>query len=173
MTDNPRADQASILSWFHSLAPMHPSELIGLWQGEGMASGHPLDGVLENLGWFGKRFHPDLRADALLFQLGPQRLVALEPAYFPIRTAVRLAPFGRTSVARNWFSYLYKILRAKGTTAALETHEDEAGPTAAMAYDRQPIVDHFRRIDETTVAGMMVVSGEQLRYFFRLRMVSP
>jgi hypothetical protein len=52
------------------LAPIEPRDLVGLWKGRGIPAGHPFDGVLENLGWFGKRFTPDMRADALLFRLG-------------------------------------------------------------------------------------------------------
>lgn len=42
-----------------------------------------------------------------------------------------------------------------------------------MVYDRQPIVDYFRRIDEDQLAGMMVVEGDERRYFFRLRRADP
>jgi hypothetical protein len=40
-----------------------------------------------------------------------------------------------------------------------------------MVYDRQPIVDYFRRIGHDELAGMMVVEGDRRRYFFRLRRV--
>ncbi|WP_348626749.1 hypothetical protein [Ensifer sp. 1H6] len=30
-----------------------------------MPTGYPLDDVLETLGWFGKRFHTNLRADGM------------------------------------------------------------------------------------------------------------
>lgn len=43
--------------------------------------------------------------------------------------------------------------------------------TAAMVYDRQPIVDYFRRINDNAFAGMMVVEGDERRYFFSLRKV--
>lgn len=95
--------QSEKIAWFGSLPPVLPVELTGLWEGKGISSGHPLDGVLENLDWFGKRFHPDLKADALLFRWRPGRLVPIEPYFFPIRIVIRLGAFGRTSVARNWF----------------------------------------------------------------------
>ncbi|WP_376775495.1 alpha/beta fold hydrolase [Rhizobium leguminosarum] len=66
-------------AWFRSLDPVQPKDMVGLWSGVGIPSDHPLDGVLENLNWFGKRFHSDMRADALLFTWRPGRLVALEP----------------------------------------------------------------------------------------------
>nr|WP_234903069.1 GXWXG domain-containing protein [Ensifer adhaerens] len=40
----------------------------------GDSYGHPLDGVLENIGRFGKHFHANMRADALLFEAGTDTL---------------------------------------------------------------------------------------------------
>jgi hypothetical protein len=73
-------EQAS--AWFSTLAPVNAGDMVGLWKGIGHPSGHPLDGVLENLDWFGKRFHPNMRADALLFEGAPGKLLAIEPAYW-------------------------------------------------------------------------------------------
>lgn len=159
--------QSEISHWFNTLEPVDPEDMIGLWKGSGHLSGHPLDGVLENLHWFGKRFHPDMRADALLFEGDPGKIVAIEPALFPIRWAVRFAGFGRTARALNLFSHLRPRLRARGTTASLQQRMDEGVMTASMVYDRQPIVDYFRRADDI-VYGKMVVNGDPRRYFFRL-----
>ena len=45
--------------------------------GRGIPAGHPFDRVLENLGSFGNRFTPDMRAGALLFRSGDRRLAAV------------------------------------------------------------------------------------------------
>ncbi|KPH04269.1 GXWXG domain-containing protein [Rhizobium acidisoli] len=170
-SDSGKIDQASAAAWFRTLPPVLPTEMVGIWRGEGISSGHPLDGVLENLNWFGKRFHADFRADALLFQWQPGRLVPIEPSVFPIRLVLRFASFGRTFIARNWFSYLERAFRAKGPTATVKLRSVDFNETAAMVYDRQPIVDYFRRIDDNEVAGMMVVKGDDRCYFFRLHRV--
>ncbi len=44
--------------------------LRGLWRGSGEPTGHRLDGVLEQLGWFGKRFEDDERVHPLVFRTG-------------------------------------------------------------------------------------------------------
>ncbi|NEJ22694.1 DUF4334 domain-containing protein [Rhizobium leguminosarum] len=163
--------QEEMAAWFRSLEPVQPKDMVGLWSGAGIPSDHPLDGVLENLNWFGKRFHSDMRADALLFRWRPGRLVPLEPSFFPIGLAIKMAPFGRTFVARGWFSYLQKLLRARGTTASLRLQALDGIETAAMIYDKQPIVDYFRRIDDVEIAGMMCVRGDPRRFFFKLRKV--
>jgi hypothetical protein len=160
--------QTEVTRWFRSLDPVRPEEMIGLWKGVGHPSGHPLDGVLENLRWFGKRFHTDLRADALLFEGEPGRLVPVDPKFFPIRLANRFAAFGRSTRARNLFSHIRPRVRAQGATATLRTLADDGVMTAAMAYDRQPITDYFRRVNEHEIAGMMVVEHDPRRYYFRL-----
>lgn len=164
--------QNKMKEWFQSLEAVHPVEMLGLWKGVGIPSGHPLDGVLENLGWFGKRFHADMRVDALLFQWRPGRLVAIDPRYVPIRLVINLAPLGRTGLARNMFLHLRKAFRAKGTTASIMLQTFEQVASAAMVYDKQPIVDHFRRVSDDELVGMMCVHDDQRRYFFKLRQVS-
>ena len=160
--------QAEAFDYFDSLSVTPVTELAGLWQGHGVACGHPLDGVLENLGWYGKRFTTDLRADALLFAVGPHRLVAIDPGMIPLRLALRFHRFGRTHAARNLFSYLRRMCRAKGPVASLRTMSFRGKTSAAMVYDRQPITDHFRRIDDDRLLGVMAVEGDSRHYFFIL-----
>ncbi len=160
--------QRDTATWFQSLNPVEPSEMVGLWRGAGVPSGHPLDGVLENLQWFGKRFHGDMRADALLFQWQPGRLVAIDPRVVPIRFAMTFASFGRTILARKLFSQFQNAFRARGTTAVLGVRTFAGAASAAMIYDAQPIVDHFRRVDHDTIAGMMCLPGDERRLFFKL-----
>ena len=164
-------EQQSTLEAFRRLPPIQPRELIGLWKGRGIPSGHPFDGVLENLGWFGKRFTPDMRADALLFRSGEQRLVAVDPRWIPLGLALRFNRLGRTRAARNLFSYLQRRLRARGTVASLKTMAFDGVESAAMVYHDQPIIDHFRRIEERRVMGAMTISGDQRIYFFELERV--
>ena len=168
--DLPRT-ASELLSRFDSLEPVAPDALEGLWRGHGLASGHPLDGVLENLGWFGKRFHADGRADALLFEFRPQRLTAIDPRRIPLGLALRLAGWGRTRMARNLFQNLQKRLRATGTTAMTQSREFRGVATAAMVYDRQPIVDYFRRIDGERLLGVMSLRDDPRHYFFMLTRV--
>jgi hypothetical protein len=54
-----------MLEEFRRLPPVQPRDLTGLWKGRGIPAGHPFDRVLENLGWFGKRFTPDMRCIAV------------------------------------------------------------------------------------------------------------
>jgi hypothetical protein len=159
------------LDEFQSFAPIEPREMIGLWSGRGFPSGHPFDGVLENLGWFGKRFTPELRADALLFHFDERRLIPIDPARIPLRLDLRFNKVGRMRVARNLFSYLQRGFRARGPVASLKTMSFQGVASAAMAYDDQPIVDHFRKMDDRRIMGAMTIQGDDRIYFFELERV--
>ncbi|PZM16463.1 DUF4334 domain-containing protein [Rhizobium tubonense] len=167
------SEQQKTLEQFQCLPPIEPREMIGLWRSRGIPAGHPFDGVLENLGWFGKRFTAELRADALLFRSGQHELIPIDPARIPLGLALRFHKVGRTRAARNLFSYLRRGLRAKGPVASLKTMSFRGVTSAAMAYDEQPIVDHFRRIDERRIMGMMEIEGDERIYFFELERVDP
>ncbi|MBZ7927289.1 DUF4334 domain-containing protein [Ensifer adhaerens] len=163
--------QQIVLDEFRGLSPIEPRTLVGLWKGRGVPAGHPFDGVLENLGWFGKRFTPNMRADALLFRFGDHRLTALDPKLIPLRVALRFHKFGRTRMAQNLFSCLERRLRATGPVASLKTMPFGGVESAAMVYDDQPIVDYFRRVDDRRVMGAMTIRGDERIYFFELERV--
>ncbi len=156
---------------FEQLSPVKPFDIVGLWKGNSLASGHPLDGVLEKLGWFGKRFRQDLRADPLLFTMGERRLAAVDPGKIPIRLAVRFSRFGHKRYVQNLSSYLLPRLRAKGPIATLRTMTLGTTASAAMVYDEQPIIDHFRWAGTELLRGMMTMDGMEKPYFFELRRV--
>ncbi|ASY66277.1 hypothetical protein SJ05684_b52950 (plasmid) [Sinorhizobium sojae CCBAU 05684] len=159
-------------AFFDGLQPVSTGEMVGLWQGSGVATGHPLDGVLENLGWYGKRFRADRRADALLFRVGENRLLPIDPAPIPLGLALRFHRFARSEAARNLFSHLARYLRAKGPVASLRSISFRGATSAAMVYDRKPVADHFRKIDGDRVLGVMQVEGDDRHYFFALERVT-
>ncbi|MBN0039819.1 GXWXG domain-containing protein [Cellulosimicrobium cellulans] len=47
---------ADALAFFDTLPPADVDAVVGRWRGAGLPTGHRLDGVLEELGWVGKRF---------------------------------------------------------------------------------------------------------------------
>ncbi len=172
MTDRmtfPSEDAA--FTYFDSLQPVSVEELIGLWKGSEVPSGHPFDGVLENLEWYGKRFRADMRADALLFKKSVNRLVPIDPSAIPLNLAFRFHRLGRTKAAKNLFSHLLKHLRARGPVASIRTMGFRGKVSAAMVYDSKPIIDHFRRIDAERVLGVMTIQGHHGHFFFQLERV--
>lgn len=53
--------------------------------------------------------------------------------------------------------------------ATLRRVEHRGVVTATMVYDRHPIFDHFRRVDDRTVLGLMDRKGEPAPLMFFLR----
>ena len=170
MTQHIDQSEDAAFAVFDGLETVSAAELVGLWEGRCVPTGHPMDGVLENLGWFGKRFNADLSADPLLFRFrfGARRLTPVDPSLIPVDWAFRFHRFGRTRLARNLFSHLARHLRARGPAARLRAVRFRDVTSAAMVYDGQPIIDHFRKIDDDAVLGAMSIHGKERHYFFRL-----
>ncbi|WP_415146955.1 GXWXG domain-containing protein [Limimaricola cinnabarinus] len=151
------------LARFDGLPPVDTSDLIGAWRGTGLPSGHPLDGLLERLGWRGKRFESEDHVDPLVFEPG----LALDPARLPLAAALRWPRLAQSRPSRLGFLLLRHALRARGPAARLAPVCFRGCTGAAMIYDRQPITDHFRRIDAARVLGLMQTRGVP-PYFFVL-----
>ena len=60
------------------------------------------------------------------------------------------------------------LLRSDHSAASLQAVTFRGKRSAAMIYDRQPIIDHFRKIDDDRVLGIMEMRGMELPYFFLL-----
>ena len=143
----------SALARFDSLPGIEPEELMGTWRGSELPTGHPLDGLLERLGWQGKRFESKERVYPLIFHPG----IALDPSRLPLSVALRWPRLARSIPVRAGFAIVRTALRARGPSASLAHIEFRGCLSTAMIYDRQPIIDHFRRIDDRRLLGLMQV----------------
>ncbi len=54
-------------------------------------------------------------------------------------------------------------------TASLRRVEYRGVVTATMCYDKHPVFDHFRQVDERTVLGVMDRKGDTMPLYFYLR----
>jgi hypothetical protein len=156
------------LALFDALAPVHPEAMTGMWRGHSLRTRHRLDGLLERLGWYGKSFLKDGRAHPLLFRSG-DGVVAVDPRFVPAGLARDVGPLFRNAGAAMAFRVLRPALRTKNTTAGLALVEHRGVETAAMVYDRQPIRDIFRRVDDRTLLGLMEMRRMSQPFFFVLR----
>lgn len=165
---------AAALDFFDMLPPLDPSELVGLgtagsWRGSGIPTRHPLDGALERLGWYGKRFDTEDDVHPLVFRGREDRLVCVDPRFLPLGLALRVGRLLRTAAAARVFALVRPLLTTTKHQARLRTVEYRGVASAAMVYDRQPIIDAFRRVDESTVLGVMDLRGMRAPYVFILR----
>lgn len=159
---------ADALRRFDGLDALEPEEMMGQWRGAGLRTGHPLDGVLEALGWYGKAFEGPDRVHPLLFRSRSGGVISLDPALMPAAIALCWPRFARSRAVRWAFAAARPVLRARGSTARLRRLDFRGKFSAAMIYDGQPIIDHFRRIDDDRALGLMERRGMSSPYFFLL-----
>ena len=86
----------------------------------------------------------------------------------PVSVALRWPALARSAPVRAAFTAGRPLLRAHHSAARLRAGNFRGKRSAALIYDRQPIVDHFRRIDSDRVIGLMEMRGMELPYFFLL-----
>jgi hypothetical protein len=160
------------LDRFDALPPVATSDLRGLWRGSGVPSGHPLDGVLERLGWFGKRFDDDERVHPLVFRTG-RGLAGVNPALVPLRLVLRAAPLLRTAPAATVFAAARPLVATRRPRARLREVRYRGVVSAALVYDDLPVIDAFRAAADGSVLGAMDARGMAQPYLFALRPVRP
>jgi len=150
------------LAFFDSLPPMPAAAMIGAWAGAGVLTGHPLDGLLEAIGWRGKRFESPEAVHPLVFGR-PGATFSVNPALAPIALA---NPGFARSMGRVAGPAL-GLLRTSEPKARLRMTEFRGVVTATMIYDQLPINDVFRKVDADTVLGLMDQRGAEVpNYFF-------
>lgn len=164
-----QATPESALALFDRLPAVEPQELLGRWRGESFASGHPLDGVLEAYHWHGKEFHSLEQVDPLLFETAGGIVVPLR-AVMPDLRWLEHWPWLRSRAAGQLFQFLLlPWLRCAAPQARMRRIEHRGVSSAAMVYDRLPIIDVFRRLDEERLLGLMDARGLEPPLFFVLR----
>jgi GXWXG protein/uncharacterized protein DUF4334 len=153
------ATTADVLRVWDALPPVDVPDLLGRWRGGELFPGHPFDGLLTAHGWYGKEFVDAETVHPLLFADAAGRPSPLDPTLAPLRL-LRAAPalFG-TLPARLAFAAARPLLRTRRPQARLRRLEHRGVLTAALVYDRLPVLDVFRRLDADTVLGVMDLRG--------------
>ena len=166
-----RLSPAEAQDLFDELPPCRQAVLRGRWVGREVYTGHPLDGALSNIAWYGKQFdgpdrvHPMVVADAAgnPFPLNPA-LVPMVLISHPIPT-----PGFVKSLTPAVMSLLRPAVMARGHGAHLQIRTHRGVTTAAMSYDDRPVVDHFRLVGQDIVLGSMEYPGMPRPCFFVLQ----
>jgi hypothetical protein len=155
------------LARFDGAPPVEPGGMIGRWRGSGLPTGSPLDGLLESYGWWGKEFLDAETAHPLLFatRSGPR---PVDPALIPVGVLRGRPGLARSRAARLAFTAVRPLLTTSRPTARLRAVEHRGVVTAAMVYDRLPILDVFKRVDSGTLLGLMDLRGLPAPFFFLL-----
>ncbi len=182
--DNPRvaglaalergASPEEAMAFFDSLPPMPTNLMIGAWKGSGLRTGHPLEGMMEALGWHGKRFESAEAVHPLVFG-EPGALFSVDPAYAPINIVQRCARIVKSPAVAPIARGALEFYRTNKPKARLRTTEFRGVATATMIYDALPIHDLFHKVDADTALGLMDRRGDKAPtyFFFVLRREGP
>lgn len=162
------ADLASALALFDALPVVDVEELLGEWRGSGLPTGHPLDGLLERYGWWGKRFDGPDAAHPLVFE-DPSGRFGVDPAGVPVGLVVRTSGLLRQEPLALVARRLRRLRRTTRPKARLRMVGHRGVVTATMVYDALPVLDHFRRVDADTLLAAMDARGLDTPFFFVLR----
>jgi len=165
-----RGTPQEALEFFDSLQPVDIEFMIGRWRGFEITTGHPQDGILEATRWYGKEFedaetvHPLLHLDGRgnLFRVRPRPSMVYASLRHPWLKSQPLQPVSR---------FVLRLLKTERSQARLRMVEYRGELSATMIYDALPINDHFRRVDENTVMGIMDFKGLSQPYPFGLERV--
>lgn len=165
------SEQIEALSFFDRLETVEPNEIRGLWKGEELRTGHPMEGLLTASNWFGKLFINEEQVHPLVFQTKNGTLYFGNPGVIPIDVLSGSIPDKVISTVMTLFR---PIIQTNKSKARLRKIEYRGKLSAAMIYDQKHIIDVFRRVDEHTLLGVMDIKNADTNksYFFVLRKVS-
>lgn len=159
---------AEALAVFDAGTAVSIDEMIGEWRGAGLHTAHPMDGLLERYGWYGKAFIDAETVHPLLFASKHAPPVALDPRLMLIEW-VWNKRFAHSALVAAMFAAVRPLLQTAKPRARLRMLSHRGVVSATMVYDHLPINDVFRRVDASTVIGLMDMRGMSPPFFFLLR----
>lgn len=149
---------AEALALYDELPAVRSADLLGAWRGRELRTGHPMDGLLEASGWWGKRFDSVDAVHPLLFSDAAGEIFAVDPRRVPLGLAGKV-PVTAVERGRRAMPVLRRVIGTTTPRARLRDIEHRGLVSAAMIYDHLPIIDHFRAVDEGTLLGVMDLRG--------------
>ena len=165
-----RISQEEAFEFFDSLDTVNLEDTYGLWKGEELKTGHPMEGLLTASSWYGKKFIDNEHVHPLVFQKEDGFLFAGNPG------RVSLDPI-LSKLPKTYVSLFMKLARpfiiTKKSRARLRLVDYRGKASASMIYDQKPIIDIFRKVDEDTMLGVMDIKNfpSEKSYFFYLKRV--
>src|SRR4051795_10528516 len=125
-----RAKREDALRAFDSLAPVTTEFMTGRWKGFEIATGHPIDGLLQLSGWYGKLFKSKDEVHPLLFYASNKtELYAVNPKLVPITIK-----FPKSGMLSALMMLSRPILQTKAPKARMRMVEYRGRVTGTMAY---------------------------------------
>ncbi|WP_232824311.1 MULTISPECIES: DUF4334 domain-containing protein [Paraliobacillus] len=164
------ASQEAAFQLFDALEVVNFETMWGLWKGSEITTGHPLEGLLTAAGWYGKRFENPESVYPLVFQKPDGTLFTGNPALLPLNLPFDKVPLKAISIGMKMVRPFFSTEKS---SARLRITDYRGKPSASMVYDAKAIIDVFRKVDETTLMGVMDIKNIQhgISYFFVLQKI--
>jgi hypothetical protein len=161
---------AQVAAFFDGLPAMTVEAMVGSWKGAGITTGHPLEGLLECYGWYGKRFESAEAVHPLVMGR-PGSFYTLDPAFLSLGFARRHPALVRAPLVAAIARRGFRLFATRSPKARLRMTTFRGVSSATMLYDAHPIADVFRKVDDDTVLGAMDIRGDAMPdlFYFTLR----
>ena len=124
---------------FATLPPVTIEALIGTWRAAYIPRVSGYQRVID-MGWYGMRFTDENTVDTMLIVDGSDVFAA---------DVIKLA--GAMTAETRHMSELRSEIETHEPTCCLRMIEHRGALSAAAIYDRQPVIDYFRLIDDNAV----------------------
>jgi hypothetical protein len=166
MLQERKAGLKEALACFDELDPVSLDFMQGRWKGYEIKTGHPMDGLLEVSGWYGKNFNsPEEVHPLLLYAKNKTALFSANPLLIPLQLVMKLP---KSKVLGTLTALLRPFLQTKKGKARMRMVKYRGKLTGAMIYDHKAIIDFFVKIDDNTMLGVMDFKGYPRPYIFVL-----
>ncbi|QSJ14349.1 DUF4334 domain-containing protein [Nostoc sp. UHCC 0702] len=156
------------LQLFDYLEPVNLDFMFGRWQGSGLYTDHPMDGLLETSNWYGKEFIDSENVHPLLFLDHQGKIFKVAPNSTLMDSVLKF-PLPKNNSLKPLLILINSFLQTEKSQARLRMMEYRGKVTATMIYDHLPINDSFRKVDENTVLGIMDYKNLPQPFFFVLK----
>ena len=155
------------LKLFDQLEPVNLEFMMGRWQGYGIHTNHPMDGLLEAFAWYGKDFIDADQVHPLLFLDHQNQVISIKPSPMILKIGAVLN-YPKPKFSKILFRLTSPFFKTETSHARLRMMEYRQKVTATMIYDNLPIHDSFGKIDNNTVLGVMDYKAIEKPFFFVL-----
>ncbi len=156
------------LQLFDALETVNLDFMLGRWQGSGLHSAHPMDGLLETSNWYGKEFVDSETVHPLLFLDSQGKIFKVAPNPTAMNWILKF-PMLKSEFLKPLLMLTNSLLKTETSQARLRMMEYRGQVSATMIYDYLPINDSFRKVDDNTVLGIMDFKNSPQPFFFVLR----
>ncbi|MBB3085728.1 GXWXG domain-containing protein [Geodermatophilus sabuli] len=162
------AAPVDVLAFFDRLPAVGPDAMVGRWRGAELRTGSRLDGLLTAHGWYGKEVLDADTVHPLLFPDRAGRPRPVQPAPAPLSLLRHAPALARGAPARAAFAVLRPLLRTRRPAARVRVLAYRGVTTAAVVYDRLPVVDVLRAVTPDVLLGLMDLRDLPEPFFFVL-----